>query len=535
MIIGGKEFTNMKIKINFFAVIVNVFLFTAYAQEKPNILMIVLDDLNDYVGVLGGHPQALTPNIDKLASEGVLFTNAHANVPVCQPSRASFMTGISPLRSRMWGFDNWLKNKLLAKATTIPEFLRKKGYLDMQSGKVFHSSKKGAWSILGVKKDYGPIPYNGKKSVPHPLSPLGMRELGSLDATYTSLANIPVVLPSNDAPGAEGWFSGDWKKSKFRYINDNDRDLMTDEKSTIWAKKQLELMEKKNNKQPFFMAIGLHRPHTPLVVPQKYFDLFPIEDIQLPDLMDNDNMDTYLEDNNLKQNGKSRGRKAYDGLLSGYESKEIALKNYLQAYLASVAFADDRVGELMNALNDSDFKENTVVILFSDHGYNLGEKEYLWKYVLWEETTRVPLIIKAPKYRLSAGKKVGHPVSLIDIFPTIVSLSGNNVEELSIDGKKQLDGYSLEPFLKKPNTKKWDGPENIFTVIASWRSKKLGEQHISVRGKRYRYIRYSNGREELYDHNVDSNEWNNLASKNKFKQVKSKFSKILDSKLDKLK
>ena len=125
MIIGGKEFINMKIKINFFAVIVNVLLFTAYAQEKPNILMIVLDDLNDYVGVLGGHPQALTPNIDKLASEGVLFTNAHANVPVCQPSRASFMTGISPLRSRMWGFDNWLKNKLLAKATTIPEFLRK--------------------------------------------------------------------------------------------------------------------------------------------------------------------------------------------------------------------------------------------------------------------------------------------------------------------------------------------------------------------------------------------------------------------------
>ena len=139
---------------------------------------------------MGIHRQK-TPNIDRLAKEGVLFTNAHANVPVCQPSRASFMTGISPLRSRMWGFDNWMKNKLLAQATTLPEFFTAKGYVSMQSGKVFHSPKKGAWSLMGIKKDYGPIAYNGKKATPHPLSPEGMRELGALDATFFLFGRHP--------------------------------------------------------------------------------------------------------------------------------------------------------------------------------------------------------------------------------------------------------------------------------------------------------------------------------------------------------
>ena len=502
-----------------------------FAQEKPNVLMIVLDDLNDYVGVLDGHPQAKTPNIDRLAKEGVLFTNAHANVPVCQPSRASFMTGISPLRSRMWGFSNWLKNDLLAQATTLPEFLKNKGYVTMQSGKVFHSPKKGAWSLMGVKKDYGPIAFNGKKSVPHPLSPEGMRELGALDATFFSLADVPEVPPTDDTPGAKGWYNGSWGGKPFRYVNDTDRDLMTDEKSTIWAKKQLEKLSKQDKVKPFFMAIGLHRPHTPLVVPQKYFDMFPLKTIQTTHLKEEDYADTYLENNNLKKGGMSRGRKAYVGLVEGYQSKELALKKYTQAYLASVAFADDRVGELLEALENSKFANNTIVILFSDHGYNLGEKKYLWKYNLWEETTRVPLIIKAPKYNANAGKKVTHPVSLLDIYPTILSLTGNNVSNLMLNGTQQLDGFSLEPFLKNPKTKLWDGPDAALTVIASWRSQLPERQHLSVRGKRYRYIKYANGNEELYDHKKDPHEWYNLASSIEHNNVKQKLSSILNKQL----
>ena len=502
-----------------------------FAQEKPNVLMIVLDDLNDYVGVLGGHPQAKTPNIDKLANQGVLFTNAHANVPVCSPSRASFMTGVSPLRSRMWGFSNWLKNDLLAQATTLPEFLKNKGYVTIQSGKVFHHSKKEAWSIMGVKKDYGPVAFNGKKATPHPLSPKGMRELGALDATFFSLADIPEVLPTDDTPGAKGWYNGSWGGKPCRYVNDTDRDLMTDEKSTIWTKKQLEKLEKENASDPFFMAIGLHRPHTPLVVPQKYFDLFPLDSIQVPVIKEDDIEDTFLEKNNLKNDGGSRGRKAYDGLIKGFTTKELALKKYTQAYLASVAFADDRVGELLKALENSKFANNTIVILFSDHGYNLGEKKYLWKYNLWEETTRVPLIIKAPKYSANAGNKVNHPVSLLDIYPTILTLTGNNVSNLILNEKNQLDGFSLEPFLKNPKTKSWDGPDAALTVIASWRSQLPERQHLSVRGKRYRYIKYANGNEELYDHKKDPHEWYNLSSSAEHNTVKQKLSSILNQQL----
>lgn len=506
-----------------------------FAQEKPNVLMIILDDLNDYVGVLGGHPQAKTPNIDRLAKEGVLFTNAHANVPVCQPSRASFMTGISPLRSRMWGFSNWLKNDLLAQATTLPEFLKNKGYVTMQSGKVFHHSKKEAWSIMGIKKDYGPVAYNGKKATPHPMSPPGMRELGALDATFFSLANVPEVPPTEDAPGAKGWYYGGWGGKPFHYVNDTDRDLMTDEKSTIWARKQLEKLSKQDKVNPFFMAIGLHRPHTPLVVPQKYFDMFPLKNIQTSQIKEEDFEDTFLENNNLKKGGMSRGRKAYVGLVEGYESKELALKKYTQAYLASVAFADDRVGELLEALENSKFANNTIVILFSDHGYNLGEKKYLWKYNLWEETTRVPLIVKAPKYSANAGNNVNHPVSLLDIYPTILSLTGNNVSNLILNGKPQLDGFSLEPFLKNTKTKSWDGPDAALTVIASWRSQLPERQHLSVRGNRYRYIKYANGNEELYDHKKDPYEWNNLASSAEHNTVKHKLSSILSQQLKNVK
>ena len=505
-------------------------------QEKPNVLMIVLDDLNDFVGVLDGHPQAKTPNIDRLAKEGILFTNAHASVPVCSPSRASFMTGISPLRSRYWGFDNWLKNKMLAESTSLPEYFNAKGYTTFQSGKVFHSAKKNAWSIMGVKKDYGPIAYNGKKATPHPLSPEGMRELGALDATFFSLADIPEVLPTEDAPGANGWYNGSWGGKPFRYVNDTDRDLMTDEKSTIWAKKQLEKRSKQDKVNPFFMAIGLHRPHTPLVVPQKYFDMFPLKNIQTSQIKEEeDSADTFLENNNLKKGGMSRGRKAYVGLVEGYESKELALKKYTQAYLASVAFADDRVGELLEALENSKFANNTIVILFSDHGYNLGEKKYLWKYNLWEETTRVPLIIKAPKYNVNAGKKVNHPVSLLDIYPTVLSLTGNNVSSLVLNGKPQLDGFSLEPFLKNPKTKSWDGPDAALTVIASWRSQLPERQHLSVRDNRYRYIKYANGNEELYDHKKDPYEWNNLASSAEHNTVKHKLSSILSQQLKNVK
>jgi arylsulfatase A-like enzyme len=155
-----------------------------FSQEKPNVLMIVLDDLNNYVGVMGGHPQAKTPNIDKLAGEGILFSNAHSNVPICMPSRASFMNGISPITSGTWGFNNWLKNETLINSKSLPEYVKENGYKAYQTGKVFHNTKKGVWTEMGAIPDYGPMAYNGKKAALHPSCPAAMGVLGPLDATF---------------------------------------------------------------------------------------------------------------------------------------------------------------------------------------------------------------------------------------------------------------------------------------------------------------------------------------------------------------
>ena len=380
-------------KINVIQILICLFCMTnSVAQKQQNVLMIVLDDLNDFTGVLKGHPQAHTPNIDRLAKEGVLFTNAHSNVPVCSPSRASFMNGISPVTSKYWGFKNWKQNDLLMACKSIPEYFMANGYHTAKSGKVFHSSKKGAWHDEGVKTDYGPTAFNGLKAAQHPACPEAMFQLGALDATFVSLKDVPKVEANNESPGYDGWYLTKLKKA-FKYTNDNDRDLMPDETSVEWFKTKIQKLETSLQDVPFFISLGFHRPHTPLVVPQKYFDLFPIETVEIPNINFSDTDDTKLGENSINE---SRGRKAYRWLTESYSSVELALKKYTQAYLASVAFADDMVGKTLDALEKSSFKENTTIILFSDHGYNIGEKEYLFKYCLWEESTRVPLIIKSP-------------------------------------------------------------------------------------------------------------------------------------------
>lgn len=490
----------------------------SFSQEQPNVLMIVLDDLNNYVGVMAGHPQAKTPNIDKLAGEGVLFTNAHSNVPICSPSRASFMTGVLPTTSKNWGFDNWLNNATLMNSKTLPEFVRENGYKAYQTGKVFHNDKKGVWNEMGIVPDYGPLAYDGKKTALHPSCPTAMGVLGPLDATFTSLADVPNVPANNDAPGYKGWYNTNWKNnSPFRYENENDRDLLTDEKSAEWFENKIVNLEKQQDNNPFFIGVGFIRPHTPLVVPQKYFDMFPLASVQIPVIKENDIDDTKLDENSDKE---TRGRTAYRTLTSSFSTKELALQKYVQAYLASVAFADDMVGKVLKALEESSFNENTIVVLFSDHGYNLGEKDYLFKYSLWEESTHVPLIIKHPKYANNAGKKVDHPVSLVDIYPTIQDLCNLKGNTLINENGAPLDGYSLSPFLENTETTTWNGPEMALTIIASWKSKKTAEQHLSVRSKDFRYIHYANGAEEFYDHRNDIHEWENVANKKEYYEQK---------------
>jgi len=501
------------------------------AQEKPNVFMIVLDDLNNYVGVMGGHPQAQTPNIDQLANEGILFSNAHSNVPICMPSRASFMNGILPSTSGTWGFNNWLKNKTLINSKSLPEYVRENGYKAYQTGKVFHNTKKGVWNEMGITADYGPMAYNGKKVALHPSCPKAMGALGPLDATFTSLADVPHVPATKSTPGYNGWYNTHWKtNAPFHYINENDRDKMTDEKSAEWFVNKIEQLEKEEVSNPFFISVGFIRPHTPLVVPQKYFDLFPLEKVQIPVLKENDRNDTKLAENTSKE---PRGRTAYRTLTSSYSTKEIALQKYIQAYLASVAFADDMVGKTLRALENSKFNKNTIVILLSDHGYNLGQKDYLFKYSLWEESTHIPLIIKHPDYSNNAGKQVDHPVSLVDVYPTIKDFCNLKGSTLINEKGAPLDGFSLKPFLENPKTTKWNGPDMALSIISSWKSKKPSEQHVSVRSRDYRYIHYANGAEEFYDHRKDPHEWKNVATLKEYEQLKMIHKKELFTQLTK--
>ena len=235
-----------------------------------------------------------------------------------------------------------------------PEYFMENGYHTAKSGKVFHSSKKGAWHDEGVKTDYGPIAFDGLKAAQHPSCPESMFQLGALDATFTSLDDIPKVKANDQAPGYNGWYLTKLKKG-FKYINDNDRDLMSDEASVEWFKSKIQKLETSEHRDPFFISLGFHRPHTPLVVPQKYFDLFPLKTVKIPKINFNDTEDTKLGENSIKE---SRGRKAYRWLTESYSSVELALKKYTQAYLASVAFADDMVGKALETLEKSSFKEN---------------------------------------------------------------------------------------------------------------------------------------------------------------------------------
>jgi len=314
--------------------------------------------------------------------------------------------------------------------------------------------------------------------------------------------------------GEPGWVYG-WDKKPFRYINENDRDLLQDEKHAIWAIKKLKELE--NEKTPFFMGIGFVRPHTPLHAPDKYFDMFPIDKLVLSPWMKNDTDDTFWLENFDKNN---KPKKYYRQLLASYGGdRELAMKHFLQAYLACVAFVDEQVGKILDALENSPLKENTIVVFTSDHGWQMGEKGHLFKNSPWEESARVPLIIRTPNTK--PGLKVKQPVSLIDLFPTLTDLCDlKGTNKLNNNGG-DLGGFSLKPLLA--GKKSWNGPNGALTIVGNYgKSIPTEKQNFSYRTEKYRYILYSNGKEELYDHTKDTYEWNNVASEKKYKKAKKK-------------
>jgi arylsulfatase A-like enzyme len=317
--------------------------------------------------------------------------------------------------------------------------------------------------------------------------------------------------------GTRGWFLQEWGQKEnrmvrrpYRYVSEDDRDPLPDEAVAAWFVRRIGELAAEKDGKPFFMACGFIRPHTPLYAPKRFFDMFPPETVRLPVIRAGDRDDTFLH-GYLPED--SKGPKYFRLLKESYPTLEEGLKKYLQAYLACVAFVDEQVGRVVDAVDRSPFKDNTVVVLASDHGYNHGQKDFLFKNSLWEESVRIPLIVRAPGVS-HAGGECKRPVSLIDVYPTLVDLCGLKGDTRRSDKGVRPEGHSLRPLLADPKSGTWTGPDVALTVVYAGGPSKnaVAAQHYSVRSDTWRYILYPDGKEELYDHAADPREWRNLAA-----------------------
>ncbi len=436
---------------------------SALQAAKPNVLFIAIDDLNDWIGALEGHPQAHTPHLDKLAKRGVIFTRAYCAAPSCNPSRAALMTGILPSPSGVYHNSHpW--RVALPKAVTLPQHFTAHGYWSAGSGKIYH----GRYPDPASWQTYFPDQKKNK-----PVDPL------------------PATRPVNGIPQTAHFDWGPVSKPA---------SAMGDYQVADWIIEQLN----REHDKPFFLACGIYRPHLPWYVPRKYFDLFKESEIQLPAVIEKDLKDVPAA--GIKM-AKPQGDHAK-------VNKHQQWKKAVHGYLASVAFADEQVGRVLSALEKSPHAENTIIVLWTDHGWHLGEKEHWRKFTLWERAGRTPVMFVVPKGISGAltqgtrsGMRVDQPVGLIDIYPTLVDLCG-------LGENKALEGQSLVPLLADPTSKR-DRP-----ALTTY-----GRNNHALRTTQWRYIRYADGSEELYDHKKDPNEWSNLANKPKYAQLKKELAR----------
>jgi len=436
---------------------------SAQNDSRPDVLFISVDDLNDWVGVLGGHPQTLTPNIDALAARGMVFTNAHSPSALCNPSRTALLTGLRPSTTGV--YDNgqdWRQMDAFSRVSPLPRYFRQHGYRTLGAGKIFHAHTYDATGFFGLN------------------DPIGW------DAFYPSITRQlpdevgPYRRPANGNPGFLGF---DWSPV---VADDN---AMGDGQVVSWVERQLAA----ETGSPRFVAAGLYRPHLPWYVPQQYLDMHPLESIQLPPIIEHDLDDVPP----IARPGQLQSTQMHEWVL-----QQGVWKEGVQAYLASVSFADAMVGRLIAALDRTGKADRTIVVLWGDHGFHLGEKERWRKMTLWEESTRVPLIVVAPGVT-TPGSRSAEAVSLMDIYPTLAELAG-------LDVPSHIEGQTLSPLLRNPSATREEPAVTTY-----------GYNNHAVRDERYRYIRYRDGSEELYDHQSDPNEWTNLAAKPGYEQVKA--------------
>lgn len=474
-------------------------------SQRPNVIFIISDDLNDMIEGYGGHPQVITPNLAKLAATGTSFTHAYCTTAICAPSRASLMTGIHGHNSGSLWFDTWWKNEALANSHTIGSFFRENGYHTAGSGKVSHVPHHKRWDEWHKDPNYGPHVWNGKERVGNPHIPEPFSTLGKNNGGFGPTSLVP--FPDDED---KGWVASPGNTPPlWRYVNEDDRDPTPDEANAQWAADFLDAYPSRDIDKPFFLAVGLIRPHSPTHAPDRFFDMYPLEDVELLPNKPNDMDDTgYPAVFPLDKRGYHI---AYQYLIQSYDTAREGLQRFVQSYLACVTAMDENVGQVLDALERSPYRDNTIVVFTSDHGMHLGEKDHIFKLTLWEESLRVPLIIHAPGIT-PAGSEASAPVSLIDLFPTLIDLCNLEGDTRMSDKGLPLDGHSFAPLLKDPANGSWDGPDAALSFLYSGSWGKDNQHNWSLRTEDFRYIRYRDGGEELYDHSVDPQEWTNLAT-----------------------
>jgi len=453
-------------------------------NERPNILFIAVDDLNDWAGFMNGHPgmQIHTPNLDRLARRSMSFTNAHTPAPACAPTRAAILTGVHHARSGVenvyWGDGpRWRDFEALKDVVTLEQFFKSQGYKTLGAGKIYHSQAP-PWAPTSQVEPanwdfYYPSPY-----ISHP---------------FQMRPPAEVIYPADvDNESRPGGGDGFWTWGPIQAPDEK----MADYHVIDWARYQLG----QRHDRPFFLAAGTWKPHDPWEVPQKYFDMYPLESIVLPEVMENDLEDAF-----------DHGRRWIQKWVNDNHQWE----KVVQSYAASISFADAMVGRLLDTLESSAYADNTIVVLWSDHGMHMGEKENIEKFTLWERSTKVPLIVSAPGVT-EPGSTCDQPVSLMDLYPTLVELAG-------FDAPEHLDGHSLVPQIANPEL----ATDPVVTsYMFTWtREPTVGH---AVRSLNHRYIYYPEiNLEELYDHRTDPKEWTNVAYRAESQETKQELRQTL--------
>ena len=441
------------------AVCSSAFCSSVYAADHPNILFIAIDDQNDWIGHLNGHPLAKTPHIDALAKRGTTFTNAHCQAPLCNPSRTSLMLGLRPTTTGIYGLSPWFRTvPEWSDRVTLPQHFANHGYYTASTGKIYHGFRRNRKKQ--PRKEQAGQPVQTEFEVTGAFGGVGTKPPKKL-IPETPMGNHPLM----------DW--GVWPL-------DNDDTQKGDYQVASWTVEQIKNAPKD---RPFFLAAGFFLPHVPCYATQKWFDLYPDDDSVLPPILKDDRADTprfswyihwSLPEPRLK-----------------WVRENNEWRNLVRSYLACTSFVDAQIGRIVSAVEQSEYADNTIIVVWGDHGWHLGEKAITGKNTLWDRGTRVPLIFAGPG--ITPQQKCGQPAELLDIYPTLIDLA-------DLDGRSDLEGLSLVPQLKNATTKR-----NRPAITSH------NQGNHAVRSERWRYIHYADGSEELYDMHADPNEWENLA------------------------